>query len=57
MFCPYASLLVDRFPQRVLVITQVGAQIMQICDHHGRRRHALAIAPNGGDARGRGYVG
>jgi hypothetical protein len=22
------------------------AQITQICDHRGRRRHALAIAPN-----------
>jgi hypothetical protein len=28
------------------------AQITQICDHRGRRRHALAIAPNGGYTRG-----
>jgi len=30
----------------------VDAQITQLCDHRGLGRHFLAIAPNGGSARG-----
>ncbi|MGH7735761.1 MAG: hypothetical protein ACREOE_19215 [Gemmatimonadales bacterium] len=30
----------------------VDAQITQLCDHRGLGRHLLAIAPDGGDARG-----
>ena len=30
----------------------VDAQITQLCDHRGLRRHFLAIAPNGGYLRG-----